>query len=443
MIDAADRDRDASRTGVAALAVLGIGALLFGVAFSVLLSTRIAAPVRRLEVAARKVAAGEYDASVPTGPPDELGRLASAFNDMATGLRTYRALESERAVQSQRRSAAVIEAIDDGVVVVDQRLTVIDLNPAAATALGTTTPHARGRPLGDLAADAPFLAATSDAAEGRAAESREAGYVAAAGREYEVVVTPMTGPSGASLGAVVLFRDVTQLRQLDRLKGEFVATASHELRTPVTSLGMSVGLLQERLAGRLDDSERGLLNAATEDVDRLRALADDLLDLSRVEAGRLDLEPVPVEPSSIVEEAASAFSVAAEGAGLSVAASSQAGLPSVIVDAPRIRRVLANLMANAIRHTPAGGHVAVRASSADDGVLFEVEDTGEGIAQEDQQRVFDRFVRVAGSRAAGGTGLGLTLAREIVEAHGGRIGVRSERGRGSTFWFVLPVEAES
>lgn len=448
MAEAADRDRDASRTGVLALALLGGGALLFGLVFSVLLSTRLAAPVRRLEGAARRVATGDYDATVPEGPADELGRLATAFNEMAAALRAYRALEGERAVQAQRRSAAVVQAIEDGVVVVDARLGVLDLNPVAAAALGTRPEEARGRSLDAVAPGAPFLDAARAAAAGHAAPGVPAGYVATTASEYEAVVTPMAGPSGAPLGAVLLLRDVTALRALDRLRRDFVATASHELRTPITSLGMSVGLLEEQAGPHMDARARTLIAAAAEDVERLRALADDLLDLSRIDEGRLDLLPAPEAPSALVEDAVAAFAMQAEAAGLTLTADAPDTLPDVRADRARVHRVLANLIANALRHTPPGGSIYLRArlstpeTSGPATVLFEVEDTGEGVAGVDQARIFERFVQVPGSRAVGGSGLGLTLARELIEAHGGRIGVDSAPGTGSVFWFVLPVWEE-
>jgi signal transduction histidine kinase len=168
-------------------------------------------------------------------------------------------------------------------------------------------------------------------------------------------------------------------------------------------------------------------------------MADDLLDVSRLEAGRFELDASPVPPAELVAEAVAASATAAQSAGLSLEESVGPGLPPVVADAGRIRRVLANLLANAVRHTPAGGRVAVRALPGEGCVRFEIEDTGEGIAAEDQERVFERFVQLPGSLAAGGTGLGLTLAKEIVEAHGGRIGVDSEPGRGSTFWFEMPA----
>jgi signal transduction histidine kinase len=203
---------------------------------------------------------------------------------------------------------------------------------------------------------------------------------------------------------------------------------------------MSVELLGERLEPRLDARERALLEAASEDVGRLRALVDDLLDLSRIEAGRLELAPEPVAPAALVEDAIAAFAVPAEAAGLSLAADVTPGLPLALADVGRIRRVLANLLSNAVRHTLPGGHLAVRAlADGPDAVRFEVEDTGEGIAPEDQARIFERFVQVAGSRAAGGSGLGLTLAKELIEAHGGAIGVTSKPGEGSLFWFTLPA----
>ena len=443
MASAADRDRDASRAGVLILGLVGGAALLAGLAFSVLLSTRLAAPVRRLEAAARRLAAGDYDTEVPEGPRDELGRLSTAFNEMADALRTYRALEAERAVQAQRRSAAVIRAIEDGVVLVDAQCVVLEMNPAAAAALSTAPDSARGRPLAEIAPDAPFSRPVDDAAAGRVQDSRDGGFIAGAGREYAAVVTPMVGHSGAPLGALLLLRDVTQLRQLDRLKSEFVATASHELRTPVTSLTMSMGMLQESAAGLLPVRERDLLTSAAEDVARLKALADDLLDLSRIEAGRLELALTVTDPTGLVAEAAAEFAGPASAAGLSLTTDVPRETPAVLADHDRVRRVLSNLIANSIRHTPAGGLVSLRVVPSPPGfILFEVSDTGEGIAPQDQGRIFEPFVQVRGSRATSGSGLGLAIARELVEGHGGRIGVRSSSGEGSTFWFTLPIAVE-
>jgi len=176
--------------------------------------------------------------------------------------------------------------------------------------------------------------------------------------------------------------------------------------------------------------------AAREDCERLQSIVDHLLDLSRIQAGRMSLEVAPLDAGGLLEAAAGSLRSAAEAAGVSLAVSPPATPLAVQADPERAQLVLTNLLANAVRHTPAGGRVEVQASAAGELVRFEVRDTGEGIAREHQDRIFEKFYRVPGERS-GGVGLGLYIAREIVHAHGGEVGVESEPGRGSTFWFTL------
>jgi NtrC-family two-component system sensor histidine kinase KinB len=252
---------------------------------------------------------------------------------------------------------------------------------------------------------------------------------------------PVLGEAGRVTGVVVSLQDVTRLRRFEEMKGDLVATVAHELRTPLTSLRMALHLCLEESAGPLTGPQQDLLSGARIDGERIQALADDLLDLSRVQAGRLELELGTVAAAALLEAAVDAERSAAEAKGTSVARELLPDCPAVHADADRAALVLANLLSNAIRHTPAGGRIVLGAREGEDGdVLFTVRDEGEGIPAEYQARVFDRFFRVPG-REAKGTGLGLAIAREIVRAHGGRIGVESEPGRGSRFWFTLPPAA--
>jgi two-component system sensor histidine kinase KdpD len=234
-------------------------------------------------------------------------------------------------------------------------------------------------------------------------------------------------------------RRIRQLEEMDRLKGEFVAVASHELRSPITSLVMEVELLRERLGATLDQRTGQLLEAAVEDARRLRALVDDLLDLSKLEAGRVVLRRSSVAVESLLEQATSAFRVRAEEQGLALSAESAPDLPPVSADPKQIARVFANLLANAIRFTPPGGRILVAADSIGEFVQFSVADNGAGIALEDQLRLFDRFVHLDRQRSQEGSGLGLAISREIVRAHGGDIWVDSGPGPGAVFSFTLPV----
>jgi two-component system, NtrC family, sensor histidine kinase KinB len=244
--------------------------------------------------------------------------------------------------------------------------------------------------------------------------------------------------TGPTRGVVVSLQDVTRLRRFEDIKTDLVATVAHELRTPLTSLRMAAHLCLEESAGPLTAAQRDLLSAARIDGERIQALADDLLDLSRLQAGRLELDLEDVGAADLVESAEGAQRGPALEKAVAIACEVLPDCPAVRADRDRAALVLGNLLSNAVRHSRAASRIVVAAQPEDAHVRFEVSDEGEGIPAEYQSRVFDRFFRVPG-RDAKGTGLGLAIAREIVQAHGGRIGVESEPGRGSRFWFTLPA----
>lgn len=431
--------------------VLLVSGLTFaaGLALSVALAGRIVRPVGRMREAAGRIAAGDLDAAVPSGGPDELGALAAQFNEMTARLRAYRDLNVERVVAEQRKGAAVIESVDDGLVVVGTDLVVDGMNPAAGEALGVDPAAARGRPLRDVVRDDGLYAhvrAVADAGEAwhdlpAAGEAERFLSAERDGRglHYQYVATPIRTPEGAVLGVILLLRDVTALRELDRLKSEFIATASHELKTPLTSMGLSVGLLRERAAVKLSEREQELLAAAAEDVERLTDLVHDLLDLSRIEAGKLELDRAEVPVARLVERAVERLRLQADEAGVALAVDVPDGLPLVVADPTRVAWVVTNLVSNALRYTDQGGHVRVSAVADGPRVGVSVADDGEGIPLEMQGRIFDKFVQVEGARSVGGSGLGLAISREIVRAHGGTIRVDSAPGEGATFTFMLPT----
>jgi signal transduction histidine kinase len=252
--------------------------------------------------------------------------------------------------------------------------------------------------------------------------------------------TPVYAEQGGITGATVILQDVTRLRRFDELKNDLVATVAHEFRTPLTSLRMAIHLCLEEVAGPVTEKQADLLYAAREDCERLQAIVDELLDLARMQAGRVELQPLPTSATSLVEAAIDAHCSLAAGRDLQLEALVHPDTGEVLVDRDRLQIVFANLLTNAIRHTPAGGRIEVRAKPTNGAVRFEVADTGEGIPREHRQQIFEKFYRVPGA-ASGSAGLGLSIAKEIVEAHGGEIGVESEIGRGSTFWFTLPLAA--
>jgi signal transduction histidine kinase len=249
---------------------------------------------------------------------------------------------------------------------------------------------------------------------------------------------PVYEMRGVAIGATVILQDVTRLRRFEELKNDLVATVAHEFRTPLTSLRMAVHLCTEQVAGPLTDKQAELLHAAREDCDRLQAMIDDLLDLSRIESGRVEIYPLPREVSVLIANANDEYKAEADAKGVNLSARLPLPEMSVLADHERIRHVFSNLIGNAVRYTPKDGSVTLGAALADGAVRFTVTDTGTGIPKEYQERIFDKFFQVPESGPRG-TGLGLYIAREIVCGHGGEIGVESEPGKGSTFWFTLPT----
>jgi NtrC-family two-component system sensor histidine kinase KinB len=233
--------------------------------------------------------------------------------------------------------------------------------------------------------------------------------------------------------------DAPRLRQPQEGGQDWIATVAHELRTPLTSVRMALHLCLEEAAGPLTERQRELLAAAREDGERLQSTADELLDISRIQAGRIDLDLAPVPVMEIASTVRDAHERLAAARGVALTVEVLPDCPALHADRERATLALGNLVGNAVRHTPTGGHVVIAAQAEGTEVRFEVGDEGEGIPLEYQARVFDRFFRIPG-RPGGASGLGLSIARDVVRAHGGRIGVESEPGRGSRFWFTLPMD---
>jgi len=307
--------------------------------------------------------------------------------------------------------------------------------PTEDSAYPTGTPN---HPTGGSA----LLSGTSNYPKETPAQAGNGSANGESARVYRLRATPMRDED-AVLGAVLVLEDVTHLQSLDRLKTEFIGVASHELRTPVTSLLLSAQLLEEGAVGPLSEDQLEVVRAQREDLTRLDALLRDLLDVTRLEAGATPPRFEWIPPRELVESAARGIAPQANSKGVRLATFSRADLPLVRADRAQIGRVLSNLLGNAIRHTPPGGEVKIEAEalSVDQkhSVVFKVADTGEGIPTEFVGRIFERFVQVPGA-TRGGAGLGLPISQTIVNAHGGQISVKSEKGHGSTFEFALEAQ---
>jgi two-component system, OmpR family, phosphate regulon sensor histidine kinase PhoR len=401
---------------------------------ALLVSRGVSTRIRRLEQFSHRVARGDFHPLEMESGGDELDDLARAFNETAARLaETIRSLTEER-----NRSAAILGSMIEGVAVISPQERIVFSNRAFSQILGLEAMPIEGRPLVEIVRQSDLLAVSKKVLLEHEQVSSEVVVGTVRPRSFAVTAAPVraTGPSGA----VLVLHDISELRRLERVRQDFVANVSHEFRTPLTAIQ---GFAETLLGGALDDQahREHFVEIIRDHASRLARLTEDLLKLSRIEAGKLDLEFRPVSIYQLVQSCVETARFKGARKDLTVETRLPEGLPNVQGDSNGLQEVLQNLLDNAVQYTPSGGHLVVSASNQGDQVQVTVSDTGIGIPQAEQERIFERFYRVdaARSREAGGTGLGLSIARHIVEAHDGRLWVESAVGEGSHFHFNIPV----
>lgn len=404
-----------------------------------LLSNNLAAPIDSLVRVARRVEKGDLQARVEGVQGPDLGELATVFNSALGSL-------SSAVATSQRESrhyATILEQMSDAVVIINQQGRVEFTNPTFARLFGLGGTIVAGRTSEELALNYELSALLLRAVEQNTVQRDEVRLLYPEPRILATAVTPLTDERHEVVGAIGLLRDVTDLHRLDEMRREFVANASHELRTPAAAVKALAEALQ---MGALADPDVGprFVQQIVDAADRQTTLLDDMLTLTRVERGRELLNIASLNAAEAVEEAVRQITPAAEARGVKLVIDVPPG-DSVVADPGGLHTVLLNLLDNATKYTPRGGSITVAGSALAQGYEIRVTDTGLGIPESDQARVFERFYRVdkARDRATGGTGLGLAIVKHLVEAHGGRVSLRSALGQGSTFSVVFPSAAAS
>ncbi|MBL7208730.1 MAG: PAS domain S-box protein [Dehalococcoidia bacterium] len=370
----------------------------------------------------------------------EIDLLISVGNTI--GVAIENATLYENILTDRNQSQAILSSMAEGIVVRDSENRIILVNSAAEELLNLNLEDVLGKDADD------YLAVKKKDTE--EVERKEAsGEVVAplirkvGDKMVSINVRPIQTADGQRSGAVCAIRDITELAKVDQMKTEFVSTVSHELRTPLTSIKGYVDLVVDGEAGEITEMQRNFLGIVQSNTDRLVGLINDLLDISRIESGRLELNITTVPLDQVIREVAVSLHNQIEEKKLSLELAPPQGPIQVRGDRARITQVLTNLLSNAYKFTPEGGKINVSAKVTDSQVQVDVADTGTGISAQDRKKLFTRFFRVDSSttRDIGGTGLGLTIAKSIVEMHGGKIWVESEIGKGSTFSFTLPAVA--
>jgi signal transduction histidine kinase/CHASE3 domain sensor protein len=438
------------------LRIAGFGALfrvLLFIAVIAYLLRAVITPIRRISGATAAVAGGKLGVEVEERGTGEVGDLAASFNEMSRSLARSRATLEEQNIRLEQLAnvlRAVLDSTVDGILLSDAEGNIQLANRPVVNLTRDLGMSFEGTTVDRLLSVAHRI---RDPEKYREAMERlrtnpdeptfDEFEDAVSGRVFQGFTSPVRDDRGGFVGRIWTLREVTQQRELDRLKDDFVATVSHELRTPLTSMMGFLEMIREEEAGHLTDEQKRFLAIVYRSSERLQRLVGDLLFVARLDANGLQLRFADVDISELVGETVESSSALARSREIDLEAK-LAEVPLVLGDRERLQQLVSNLISNAIKFTPAGGTVSARTFVEGGDAVIEIEDTGIGIPLAEQERLFQRFFRssTATEQAIPGTGLGLVISKAIAEAHGGGIGVRSEAGEGTCFRVRLPLEPE-
>ncbi|UVL78653.1 PAS domain-containing protein [Pseudomonas putida] len=434
-----ERTRDRALLVSGVLGLMGLVVLVLGFITAHNIARRFGQPIEALAKAADQLGKGNFDVTLPVTQATELNQLTRRFGLMADALRKHQATNVDELLAGQQRLQAVLDSIDDGLLIIDRQGRLEHLNPVAQRQLGWNDSRV-GSSLAEALQRPELEQQLRQVLRGGSLDRPPDDLNMEVDEEARLLtysLTPVSHPQGPILGAVMVLHDVTEQRAFERVRSEFVLRASHELRTPVTGMHMAFGLLRERVKFPAEARENDLLETIGEEMQRLTQLINDLLNFSRYQSGLQKLDLAPCALDELLERARLRFAEQAAHKQIELIKELELPLPRLQADAAQLDRVLDNLLHNAIRHTANGGRIRLHARRHAERVIISVEDNGEGIAYGQQGRIFEPFVQVG--RKKGGAGLGLALCKEIVQLHGGRMGVFSRPGQGTQFYMALPV----
>ncbi len=431
-----------------------IGTICFLLAFVLLVNLPgyIANPIKELTRSIREIAAENYSQRLHFEKHDEFGELSAAFNTMAQKLEEYKTSNLERLMIEKKRIETLINNMTDPVFGLDEKNRVLFMNDVALKVSGLKLEQVVGKPIQEIALQNDLLRSLAqDLLQKETvtqikplpikiyADHKESYF------EKEVIpinIIPTGEQKEKLIGNVMVLRNITPYKELDFAKTNFIATVSHELKTPISAIKMSTHLLEKEQIGPLNTEQKSLLNSINDDANRLLKITGELLNLSQVDSGVMQLSVAATDPLEIIEYAVRANRTNADQKNIELQVNVGEHLPKVLADSEKTAWVLTNLISNAIRYSYDNAAVRINVSAVNGEVVFDVTDYGQGIAPQYIDRIFDRYFRIPGNKKEG-TGLGLAISKEFVAAQGGTISVKSEFGAGSTFKIILPAYQQS
>ncbi|HRI60231.1 MAG TPA: ATP-binding protein, partial [Saprospiraceae bacterium] len=424
------------------IAILSTFVVLLAFTLVLNLPSYISRPIAELRDGIRQILQRDYTARVEVRSHDELGELGTAFNDMAQKLDFWEHSNWAQVLFEKRRIETIIEQMQDAIIGLDERQHVLFANPVMEKLIGIPAKDMIGKNALEMALRNDLLRHLLRPAEGALKGDLKIFFE---GKESFFNEEKHEVRNGNEvIGQVIVLKNVTAFRELDLAKTNFIATISHELKTPISAIKMSLKLLEDERVGQLNEEQKKLTAQIRGDSERLLNITGELLDLAQVETGNIRLAVAPTRVDYLVGYAAKAVESALKEKDLHLDVQLAPDIPILQLDAEKTTWVLVNLLTNAIKHSPEGERIEVRAHREKDSVVVSVRDFGKGIEEKYQKRLFEKFYQApsnGGKAAAGGTGLGLAISKEFIEAQGGRIWMESTPGAGAMFAFLLPANA--
>ncbi len=422
--------------------------ILIAFSFTYTLPSRIVEPIKELTERIKAISERNYEQKLEINTKDELGVLASAFNVMAERLKIYEAKHIDQLLFEQKRMEALVNGLEDGVLLVDENRKIVLANNTILQITGLKQEDILLRFIPEAAAHNDLLReickSSEDLKTGNAAD-RKPLRIINNGRElfYKIETEDIITYSEFSkketfIGNLILLRNVTQFHERDKAKTNLLATASHELKTPLSSINLSLKLFEDKRLGELNDEQRGIVQDIKRQTNRLSRVINEILDYSQIETGNIRLKFASVKPEDIIELGVTALMMQAAEKNIDLETEIEENLPAVNADLEKVVFVFINLLNNAIRFTKPNDKIQLAANRHNEEVKFKIIDHGPGISKEDQEKLFQRFTQV-GKKSRQGWGLGLAISKEFIQAQGGKIWVESKEGQGSVFSFTLPI----
>ncbi|KAF2515129.1 sensor histidine kinase [Flavobacterium foetidum] len=425
------------------LSIAIVGTLCFLIAFNLLvnLPNNIANPIRELTLSIKEIANKNYSERVHFTSHSEFGDLAKSFNTMAQKLEEYHDSNVYKLLFEKKRLETLINNMNDPIIGLDNEGIVLFVNDEALKIIGLKSEDIIGKTASELAVSNDLI--RSLILKESETPKKQPLKIFAHGKEsyfekeiHSITITPTGEEKEINIGDVIILRNITLFKELDFAKTNFIATVSHELKTPIASIKLSLQLLENEKTGDMNDDQKQLVESIKDDSQRLLKITGELLNLSQLETGNIQLNIGKSNPHEIVQYAVEAVKVQADQKQIQLVIDADENLKSVKADAEKTGWVLINYLSNAIRYSSEKSTILIKLKEENNQMVFQVIDTGKGIDTRYKDRVFDKYFQVPGSQKSG-TGLGLAISKEFIEAQNGTVGVESNLGLGSTFWFSL------